>query len=145
MDENTAEHWNLKWARVLVKTRGWQHPSSLQVVVGTSCFALQLWWEEEPCISTVLPFHGSNAWNRKEDEVTHTRTKGGVGFLPPSSAPPQPEKLPSPVLGSGAPVSDKIEAAAPQSHAYDRDLGQCLDATAHLVLACPFGPGLGKA
>ena len=55
VDENTVERRNLKWARVLVETRDWQHPSSLQVVASSSCFALQLWWEEEPCISTVPP------------------------------------------------------------------------------------------
>ena len=42
VDENTAERQNLKWARILVETRDWHHPSSLQVVAGSSCFALQL-------------------------------------------------------------------------------------------------------
>ena len=86
VDENTAEHRNLKWARVLVETRGWQHPSSLQVVASPSCFALQLWWEEEPCISTVLPSHGLGAWKLREEEVAPSCAEGSVGTLPSSSA-----------------------------------------------------------
>ena len=60
---------------------------------------------------------------------------------------PQPEKLPPPVLGSGAPASDKTVAAAPLSHACEVEMSQCLDAKAHSGLACVnnFGPGLGKA
>ena len=55
VDENTVERQNFKWARILVEIRGWEHPSSLQVVAGPFCFALQLWCEDEACISTVLP------------------------------------------------------------------------------------------
>ena len=45
VDEDTVERRNLQWARVLVGVRGWNFPSSLQVVVGSTCFAVQLWWE----------------------------------------------------------------------------------------------------
>ncbi|KAL6343049.1 hypothetical protein AAG906_017861 [Vitis piasezkii] len=160
VDENTADRWNLKWARVLVETKGWQHPSSLQVVAGPSCFAMQLWWEEEPCFSPVIPSHGSGVWKIGEDEVAPSRAKGSVDSRPSSTVLPQTEKLPSPVLGSGAPTSDKTGAAATPSHAHEvetgrhplspaRDLetGQCMDALAHSGLACgaSFGPGLGKA
>ena len=69
VDENTAERRNLKWARILVKTRGWKHPSSLQVVAGLFCFALQLWWEDEAYISTMLPSHQAGAWKLEEDGV----------------------------------------------------------------------------
>ena len=117
MDQNTVERQNLKWARILVETRGWQHPSSFQVVVGPSCFALQLWWEEEPCFYIVLPSHEFGARKLGEDEMALSRAKGSVDSRPSSSAFPQPEKLPPPVLGSGAPVADKTGAAAPLSHA----------------------------
>ena len=80
------------------------------MVVGSSCFALQLWWEEEPCISTVLPSHGLGAMKLRDDEVAPSRAEGSVGTSPSSSASPQPEKLSSPVLGSGAPASDKTVA-----------------------------------
>ena len=126
MDENTAERRNLKWARVLVETSGWQHLSSLQVVAGASCYALQLWWEEEPPSSVIL----------------------------------QPEKLPSPTLGTGAPTTDMMGEAAPSSparamekgqyplsQARVEESGQLLDVLAHSSLTCgrPFGPRLGKA
>ena len=125
----------------------WQHPSSLQVVASPSCFTLQLWWEEEPCISTMLPSHRLGAWKLREEEVAPSLAEGSMGTLPSSSASPQPEKLPPPVLGSGAPASDKTVAAAPLSHACEVEMSQCLDAKAHLGLACVnnFGPGLGKA
>ena len=125
----------------------WQHPSSLQVVASPSCFTLQLWWEEEPCISTMLPSHRLSAWKLREEEVAPSRAEGSMGTLPSSSASPQPEKLPPPVLGSGAPASDKTVAAAPLSHACEVEMSQCLDAKAHSGLACVnnFGPGLGKA
>ena len=60
---------------------------------------------------------------------------------------PQPEKLPPPVLGSGASTSDKTVAVAPLSHACEVEMGQRLDAKAQSGLACvnTFGPGLGKA
>ena len=84
VDENTAERRNLKWARVLIETRDWQHPSSLQVVAGPSCFALQLWWEKEPCISTMLPSRGFGARKLREDEVAPSRFEGSMGTLPSS-------------------------------------------------------------
>ena len=95
IDENTAKHRNLKWARVLVETRGWQHPSSLQVVAGSFCYALQLWWEEKPYLSTVIPAHGSSAWNIREEDETPSRAKGSVDSQPFATVLLQPEKLPS--------------------------------------------------
>lgn len=35
-------------------------PTLLEVVVGLSCFAMQLWWEAPPWISQVVPSSGSN-------------------------------------------------------------------------------------
>ena len=78
VDENTVERRNLKWARILVETRGWKLPSLLQVVAGPFCFVVQLWWEDEACISTVLPSHGAGAWKLEEDEVAPSRAKGSV-------------------------------------------------------------------
>ena len=43
--EDMAKRRNLKWAKILVGIREWKFPSSLQVVMGSSCFAIQLWWE----------------------------------------------------------------------------------------------------
>ncbi|RVW12506.1 hypothetical protein CK203_082430 [Vitis vinifera] len=115
------------WARVLVETREWQHPSSMQVVAGSSCFALQLWWEEELCFSTVLPSHGFGARKLKDDEVALARAEG-----------------------AGALASDKIKAVENLAQACEgasMDLGQHSVARAHSGLACAkaFGPGLEKA
>ena len=147
MDENTVERQNLKWARILVETRGWKLSSLLQVVAGPFCFVVQLWWEDEACISIVLPSHGAGAWKLEEDEVAPSRTKGSVGSQPSPSVSLQPEKLPPLVLGSRAPASDMTGAATPPSHACDVDTGERMDAMAHSGLACAnsFGPGLGKA
>eukprot|EP00261_Vitis_vinifera_P021204 XP_010652351.1 PREDICTED: uncharacterized protein LOC104879812 [Vitis vinifera] len=151
VDENTVERRILQWARVLIETREWQHPSSMQVVAGSSCFALQLWWEEELCFSTVLPSHGFGARKLKDDEVALARAEGSVGTLPSASeASLHPEKLPPPVSGSGAPTSNKIKAVESLAQACEgasMDLGQHSVARAHSGLACAkaFGPGLEKA
>ena len=155
MDENTAERLNLKWARVLVETRGWQHPSLLQVVAGSSCYVLQLWWEEEPCLSFVIPACRSGAWKIGDEVVAPARAMGSVDPQPPSSIILQPEKLPSPTLGTGAPATDMMGAAAPSSparametgqhplsQAHVEETGQLLDALAHSSLAwAREGPG----
>ena len=39
--------------RILVKSERLKWPISLQVVVGSSCFAIQLWWEVQPRVSKV--------------------------------------------------------------------------------------------
>ena len=131
VDENTAERQNLKWDRVLVETREWQHPNSLQVVDGSSCYALQLWWEEEPCLSTVIPTHGSGAWKIAEEEQAPSRAKGSVDPQPSSTVFLQPEKLPTSVLGTGAPASDMTGAAAPPSPARGVETSQHSLSQAH--------------
>ena len=55
MDESTNAFKELQWARVLVKLEGLEWPSSLQVVIDTTCFAIQLWWEVLPRVSEVFP------------------------------------------------------------------------------------------
>ena len=55
VDEDTSEHRFLQWARILVKVRGWNFSSSLQVVVGSTSYAIHLWWETLPWKSEVQP------------------------------------------------------------------------------------------
>ena len=108
----------------------------------------------------MIPSHGFGVWKIGEDEVAPSLAKGSVDSRPSSTVFPQPEKLPPPVLGSGAPTSNKTGAAATLSHArevetsqrplsptYDMDMGQSLNAMAHSSLACgsSFGSGLEKA
>ncbi|RVW75093.1 hypothetical protein CK203_057893 [Vitis vinifera] len=54
VDESTVALKELQWARLLVKSEGTEWPSSLQVVIDTTCFAIQLWWEVLPRVSKVL-------------------------------------------------------------------------------------------
>ena len=76
-----------------------------------------------------------------------SRAEGSVSTSPSSSTSLQPEKLPPPVLGSGAPASDKTIATDCLTQACEEEMGQHLDAKAQSGLACikTFGPGLGKA
>ena len=72
VDEDTAAFKELQWARLLVKSEGLEWPSSLQVVVGSSCYAIQLWWEVQPEVSKVAPMIRNETG--KEQEV---RDDGG--------------------------------------------------------------------
>ena len=67
VDESTAAFNELQWARLLVKLEGIEWPSSLQVVIGTTCFAFQLWWEVLPRVFEVFPVIRNGS--RKEQEV----------------------------------------------------------------------------
>ena len=55
MDENTDFMVELQWARLLVKVVGKDLPTSVQLVVGSRCFSVQLWWEIPPWFSQVVP------------------------------------------------------------------------------------------
>ena len=56
VDEDTTAFKELKWARLLlVKSEGLEWLSSLQVVIGSSYYAIQLWWEVQPGVSEVAP------------------------------------------------------------------------------------------
>ena len=55
MDEKTDFMANLQWARLLVKVVGKDFPTSVQLVEGSGCFSVQLWWEISPWFSQVVP------------------------------------------------------------------------------------------
>ena len=55
VDLDTENFTQLQWARILVKTEREDLPRSLQVVMGSSCFDIQLWWEVPACLSVVVP------------------------------------------------------------------------------------------
>ena len=55
VDLETENFMQLQWARILVKTEREDLPRSLQVVMGSSCFVIQLWWEVLACLSVVVP------------------------------------------------------------------------------------------
>ena len=74
VDEDTAAFKELQWARILVKSEGLTWPISLQVVVGSSCFAIQLWWEVQPRVSKVALVFKSGMGNEQK-----VRDDGGGG------------------------------------------------------------------
>ena len=74
VDEDTATFKELQWARILVKSEGLEWPSSLQVVVSSSCLAIQLWLKVQPRVSEVASVFRSGLG--KEQEV---RDDGGGG------------------------------------------------------------------
>lgn len=74
IDEDTAERRNLQWARILVRIRGWKFPSSLQVVVGSLCFVIQLWWEVPQWVSEVQPSRCCRGWGVGEEGKARSRT-----------------------------------------------------------------------
>ena len=61
VDDYTTYFSQLQWARVLVKRDGRDLPSSLQVVVDSTCFAVHLWWE-----ATLAFAGGSDDWKWKK-------------------------------------------------------------------------------
>ena len=54
VDEYIAFFMELQWARILVKLEGKELPSSLEIVVRSGCFAIQLWWETHPSFVQVV-------------------------------------------------------------------------------------------
>ena len=54
VDEYIAFFMELQWARILVKLEGKELPSSQEIVVGSGCFAIQLWWETHPSFVRVV-------------------------------------------------------------------------------------------
>ena len=74
IDEDTKERQNLQCARILVAIRGWNFPSSLQLVSVSTCFAVQLWWESAPQISEVQPSWGCKGSGGKVEGEVESRT-----------------------------------------------------------------------
>ena len=56
VDESTGFMIELSWARMLVKVNERVLPNSIEVVVGTKSFDIQLWWEILPRIKLVKEF-----------------------------------------------------------------------------------------
>ena len=66
----------LQWARILVKTEREDLPRLLQVVMSSSCFAIQLWWEVPACLSVVVP---AKLKNRGPPECVRAGTMEKIG------------------------------------------------------------------
>ena len=59
-----------------------------------------------------------------DEVVAPSRAMESVDPQPPSTVILQPEKLPSPILGTGAPTTNMTGAAAPSSPAHAMETGQ---------------------
>ena len=76
VDEETFSMANLQWARLLVRVEGRDFPSSVQLVEGSGCYSMQLWWEVQPWYSQVMPA-GSGC--RKGDTEIEDEEGSGLG------------------------------------------------------------------
>ena len=76
VDEKTVYMANLQWARLLVRVEGRDFPSSVQLVEGSGCYSMQLWWEVQPWYSQVMPA-GSGC--RKGDTEIEDEEGSGLG------------------------------------------------------------------
>ena len=76
VDLDTEYFTQLQWARILVKTESEDLPRSLQVVMGSSCFAIQLWWEVPARLSVVVP---AKLKNRGPPECVRAGTMEKIG------------------------------------------------------------------
>ena len=55
VDEGAENAVQMQWARILVRSSGRRLPGSLQLVIGSICYSIQLWWEILPKFSVVVP------------------------------------------------------------------------------------------
>ena len=78
VDLDTENFTQLQWARILVKTEREDLPRSLHVVMGSSCFAIQLWWEVPACLSVVVPARLKNRGSPESVRATGTMEKIGT-------------------------------------------------------------------
>ena len=79
MDNNTTNFEQLQWAKLLVRTEGKDLPESLQLVVGSSCFAIQLWWEVPPWVSVVVSSQGKERSKVRDEGEVESRVGSSVG------------------------------------------------------------------
>ena len=81
VDEDTKNLSQLQWARILVKNGGNFFPGTLNLVV-KSCYAVRLWWEVQPRVSSVEPmmnlrWREGERTREKGDEGSHAGNSGG--------------------------------------------------------------------
>ena len=69
VDEETDELGELGWARILVRWKKPEPPSTVEVAYGGTRFRMQLWWELSPQYTTVLsPDQKRNPSSYRDDE-----------------------------------------------------------------------------
>ena len=55
VDRDTALRTKTMWARLLVKLEGMDRPSVINILEGSRCFELQVWWELPSWMTEVHP------------------------------------------------------------------------------------------
>ena len=72
MDKETTLRTEVLWARILIRLKGKERPSTVNILAGARSYELQIWWELTPCIARVYPSRGGPAFekqgNGEEDE-----------------------------------------------------------------------------
>ena len=82
VDEGTACMAKLQWIRILVKSVRRVLPEELHLVIGSTSFSFQLWWEVSPCYSLVVQRSCSSelgVLENKDDGVRGSCTNSSVG------------------------------------------------------------------
>lgn len=123
MDDDTTHFKQLQWARLLVRTEGKDLPGSLQLVVSSLCYAIQLWWEVPPWVLVVVPSQGKE-WPKVRDE-------GGLDSHVGSSV--RPPWVQVQTLGDGAvgPVGEgRAEQVGVVFYLYDMGMAKGAEAGA---------------
>ena len=112
VDESTGAMKELQWARILVKLEGIGGPISLQVVIGTTCYAIQLWWEMLPRVTEVIPAGSSGTGKKmevREEEGGKTRVECAVEMV---QAKRQPAKMAVPSEDGESSCRPALEATS---------------------------------
>ena len=79
VDEDTTNFSQLQWARFLVKSDGKDLPGALNLVVGSLCFAIQLWWEVPPWVSVTVPAQGRERLQGRDEGCLASHVGSSVG------------------------------------------------------------------
>ena len=67
MDAETMGRRHFQWARIFVRSNGKRLPSLLHVVVGSSAYTNQLWWESSQMLASVSTKEGCRVLEVRDD------------------------------------------------------------------------------
>ncbi|RVW29528.1 hypothetical protein CK203_077462 [Vitis vinifera] len=80
VDMDTTERRHLQWARILVISNRRRVPGILHVVVESSVFVLESWWEIPPWVLVVISTEGCRVMEVRDDCEGRPRTEWSVGI-----------------------------------------------------------------
>ena len=82
MDKSTELRTEMKWARILIKSKGAPRPSTVNILEGPRSYEFQIWWEVSPWVTDVYPVYARVAAKSSEEEEDGEARAGrrmGVG------------------------------------------------------------------